>query len=240
MENNNSRIVGRIRKMLALANDAGATEAERETAMRMAHATLAKHNIEMREVEASGKQKEEDRVIIKREFYGRPWARMCSNAIADMCFCLYLVTPGRTPKQCVNWFLGKESNATTAADLAEYVCNSIWKEGSRNARNAGAGNEYIRNFATAAGYEIAKRCREIKEAALKPAAAQPGTSLVLANIYQVEALANRAMMDGMKTRTIQSRAKATHNYEAQQKGAAFGKTVSLNRQVNGTTQRKLT
>lgn len=36
-----SRILQRVRKMMALANDKAASDGERENAMRMAHATLA-------------------------------------------------------------------------------------------------------------------------------------------------------------------------------------------------------
>jgi len=39
--------------MLRLANDAGASEGERHNAMRMAHATLAKHNLDLASVESA-------------------------------------------------------------------------------------------------------------------------------------------------------------------------------------------
>ncbi len=238
------RIVSRIRKMLELANNAGATEGERDNALRMAYSTLAKHNIEMAEVQARGKPvSEEGRIIVKREFFGRPWARMCSNAIADMCFCLYLVTPGRTPRECINWFVGLESNATTAADLAEFVTKSIWSEGSRKAKAVLAGNEYIRNFATAAAYEVQRRCAELKKAGeeqTEPEFSVPGTALVLASFYQQEKLNNQRLIDATtKTRELKSRAKATYNFDAQAHGREYGKRVSLARQLTGTNNPKL-
>lgn len=238
------RILNRIKKMLALANDAGATEGERDNALRAAYATLAKHNIEMAEVEAAGAKPEENRIIVKAEFFGRPWARNCSSSIADMCFCIYLVTPGRTPRECVNWFIGRESNATSAAELAKYVTQSIWSEGSKLARQRGAGNEFIRNFATAASYEVMRRCMELKAAALDATKQReqghtPGTALVLASFYQQEKAANQAILNGMQTRTLKSKAKSTHNLEAQAHGREYGKRVSLNRQVTGSTVPKL-
>lgn len=66
------KILGRIRKMLALANNEGASEGERDNALRMAHATLAKYNLDMAEVESSGKPQQEARAIVKKQYYGRP------------------------------------------------------------------------------------------------------------------------------------------------------------------------
>ena len=47
-----NKILARVRKLLNLANNAAATEGERDNAMRMAHATLAKYNLSL--AEASG------------------------------------------------------------------------------------------------------------------------------------------------------------------------------------------
>ena len=41
----NEKVLERIKKMLTLGNDAGATEAERETALRMAYNVMAKYNL---------------------------------------------------------------------------------------------------------------------------------------------------------------------------------------------------
>ena len=53
-EEDKARALARVRKMLALANDAAATEGERENALRMAHATLAKYNLELAEAVERG------------------------------------------------------------------------------------------------------------------------------------------------------------------------------------------
>ena len=44
-------IIEKIRKLLALANGTGAADQERESALRMAHALLAKHNLSMSDTE---------------------------------------------------------------------------------------------------------------------------------------------------------------------------------------------
>jgi hypothetical protein len=55
------KVLARVKKMMTLATDAGASEGERENALRMAHATLAKYNLTMSEAEATGKKSEEAR-----------------------------------------------------------------------------------------------------------------------------------------------------------------------------------
>lgn len=66
------KIINRIKKMLALANDAAAAEGERDNAMRMAYNLLAKHNLTMATVEGptNGEKREQNAA----QFYGRPWA----------------------------------------------------------------------------------------------------------------------------------------------------------------------
>lgn len=237
------KILGRIRKMLALANNEGASEGERDNALRMAHATLAKYNLDMAEVESSGKPQQEARAIVKKQYYGRPWARIASQAIADMCFCFYLITPAKRANQCVNWFIGRESNATSAAELAEWVVNSIWREAAKRANALGYGNEYARNFATAATTTVAARCAALKKAATSTSTeGAPGTALVLASHYQLELQKNREHLEASKitVNTMKTRMKDLRNSHALNAGTEYGKSINLNRQVTGDTVRKLT
>ena len=45
-------ILDRVKKMLAIANDSAASEGECDNALRMAHNTLAKHNLDMADLNA--------------------------------------------------------------------------------------------------------------------------------------------------------------------------------------------
>lgn len=57
-----ARVLARVRKMMALANDdAAASDGERDNALRMAHATLLKHNLTMAAAEEAGATAEEAR-----------------------------------------------------------------------------------------------------------------------------------------------------------------------------------
>src|SRR5262245_9216722 len=83
------RVLERIQKILRLANDAGATEAERDTAMRHVHANLAKYNLSLVEVESHQGKKPtlvQERKVDRAIFIVRPWARIICVGVADMCF----------------------------------------------------------------------------------------------------------------------------------------------------------
>src|SRR6187399_1869298 len=81
-------VVRRVKKMLTLAADAGAAEGERDNAIRMAHALLAKHNMTVAQVEAANADsKKEERtggISVTRD---QPWARQTASAIARLFFC---------------------------------------------------------------------------------------------------------------------------------------------------------
>jgi hypothetical protein len=225
-----SAISEKIRKTLALANDSGATEQERETALRMAHAMLAKHNLTLAEVEHAG---EERRGVNTVTMYGPPWARIVAMGIAKLCFCEYVTQPGRG--STVHYFIGLESNSTTAAELSRFVIESIRRESLRYGRGS-------RSFASGAGHRVHRRCEEIITAAKRQEPATPGTALVLANVYASEHTKNRAIIAAkwsgrLRNGSNRSRISDAGAYDA---GRAYGDRVSLNRQMGGQRQRLLT
>jgi hypothetical protein len=237
------KILSRVRKMMNLANNAGASEGERDNAMRMAHATLAKYNLEMAQVEATThKQTEgEKRVETEAVFYGRPWARNVAHSAAELCFCSYLYVAGRRAGQTKHCFIGRTSNAVTASELARYLVESINKEARRHQREHVLGNEGYRAFAWGAATTIRRRVKEIRAAAEKPAEAT-GQALIL--YVADEEKANKALIVQLYGPKLGSGRSGRGFYDANSNaaGRAFGETVSLNRQVGGGTsaQKRLT
>jgi hypothetical protein len=228
------KILDKIRKLLALGKDAGATEHERTAAMRQAHKMLIKHNIELAEAEASG-QKTEQRTVKRDVYYGRPWARVVSHAMADLFFCEYVYYASGKAKNTIHCFVGRESNATTACEMARWLVESILKEAKRRQRDEDEGNAYFRSFATAASVAIWHRVERMVAEASKTDEpdSKPGTALVVANAYVVEQAANeklRAEIFGEQLRKGRS-GKAELQYNGTRDGHEYGKNVSLNRQI---------
>jgi hypothetical protein len=229
------KILNRVQKMLNLANDAGATEGERDNALRMAHATLAKHNLDMADLTEAKREATagEERVENVATFYGRPWARQVCSAVGSLFFCSYIYVSHKKATQVRHYFIGRRSNAVTAALLAEFVVKSIMKDGNRQKRQEMQGNAWLRTFCWGAASRVQERVREIREAAEKPEAAQPGTALVLANVYETERQANKQFLAKTYPHLRAGRSgKGHHGGDAYGRGRVYGSSVSLNKQVN--------
>lgn len=227
------KVLLRVKKMMALANDAAASEGERDNALRMAHATLAKYNLTMGEATAVGQ--EETRLSNNIEGKNFPWMRTTANAVAKLFFCHYFFSTLSGGK-VRHYFVGKEANVFTAMSMAQYVIDSISKEGVREAKANGdtASGTYWRSFCKGAAHQVYRRCIEIQTTAEK-APAVPGTALVLASVYASEAAANAAFIRdqmGTKLRTGKNRERNS-SWGAYESGRQYGNKVGLNRQVGG-------
>ena len=232
------KIINRIKKMLALANDAGATEGERDNALRMAYNLLAKHNLTMATVE--GHTNEEKREKKAEQFYGRPWALVVAQAVAKLFFCEYFYMRSSTKNHVYHYFVGKESNSVTALEMAKYLVESLRKESNRRMRELGENVTWRRSFATGAANRIRSRVNELKAEASAPAVST-GTSLVLASLYDTEREANQLWLKeaGVSLRTAASRAKNSVDPGAYTRGQRYGDSLNLNRQLESKEKQKL-
>lgn len=248
------RVLDRVRKMLALANDRGASEGERDNALRMAHATLAKYNLDLAMVEDRAQKKkqesDEPRQLHPCTFYGRPWARAVCTNVGRMLFCNYLYVSATKAKDTRHYFIGRHSNAVSAAILSEFLVNSIMREGKRRARAEGEGNAWFRSFAWGAAVTIGRRVDELIRAATSsspgtPVATPPtrapepaANALVLASVYASEQSANDAATEQYFPTPKDGRPKGRSgkdigNFDAFSSGVEYGESVSLNRQLGG-------
>jgi hypothetical protein len=234
-----NRILSRVRKMMALANDAGATEGERDNALRAAHATLAKYNLDMAQVEAATGTKEEGREMQADSYLGRPWARVISLSIAQLYFCHYFSSgKGRTVKHV---FVGRTSNCITAKEMSKFIVEAVYKEASKYGRSMFEGGEgaSARAFATGAAHRIYDRCEKLRKEAEAPKAT--GTALVLANVYQLEAVGNQDFLKAKGVVLIEGKAsKRSVRSQGFARGQVYGEGVSLHGQVGGTPRGRLT
>jgi hypothetical protein len=227
-----TRALGRVRKMLRLAENDGATEGERDNALRMAYATMAKYNIDL--VTAKGPAPEDDpRAEHQEVFLGKAWARSINSDIADLFFCRYFYykTSSSGPNEKHRHaFVGKRSNALAAIDLARYIVESTNREAGRAARAAGQGFPYHRSFCLGVAGRIRQRCAELRIKALEAEKheATPGQALVLASVYQREAEANALVMASHVFSKPRGPAfKKGVLAEAADRGRAYGNSVNL-------------
>ena len=222
------KIISRIRKMLALSKDASASDGERDNALRMAHATLAKYNLSMAAVDAPP---EEDRSAQKQRIRHRMWMVTIHNAVAKLFFCtLFMSKRGAYIDMT---FVGKESNILTAKEMAAYLCSSILKEN----KNQPSDQSWLASFNKGAASRIWERCEQLRKESEKSVERAPGTALVLASLYQRESTANDDYIrDVLKITLTDSKARAsTVRGGAYNAGRSYGDRLSLNRQIEKST-----
>lgn len=246
------RTLDKIRKLLAMANDERGNEQERETALRQAYALCAKHNVDIAGVGSTQAQEQREEQVVTMSVY--PWARGIAHSLASLFFCAYYFQRG-AGKSAKHAFIGKQSNAVTASEMAHYIIASVFKE--LRARYGTDTSPEARAFATGVETALRVRCRDLRaaaEAAEKAAAAPQagavmvgedgsttalagattGRALVLAGLYASEAKANEAWIAEHvgKLHTQADRTKGVGG-SAYAAGKAHGSTISLSRQVGG-------
>jgi len=233
------QILKKVQKLLKLANNAGAAEGERDNALRMAHKFLAKHNLDMSDIESANKDDKRKTTGEAREenvatFYGRPWARNVCSTVARLFFCYYLYTSHKKATGVRHYFIGRKSNTITAALMAEFIVKSIIREGNRQKRTEHQGNAWLRTFCWGAAGRIGERVDSlIKSQDESQKDAQPGTALVLASYYQTERKANEVMVAGLYPTLGKGRGGKGHQGgDAYSRGRSYGGSVSLNTQLN--------
>lgn len=239
-ESEKARILSRLKKLLAMANDSGgASEQERETAMRMAHSLMAKYNMTMAEAEASGAKSDEPRTGSPLEMKDYPWMTICARALADLFFCHHFQSRSGSAGKLKHYFVGKESNVYTAQKMTKYIISSIDREGMKMARSSGADSisNYWRSFCKGAAHQVRLRCEKLRAEAeaASSTAKTPGTALVLASLYATEDRANVLFIEdkmGVKLKSVNTTMRNTSAHAAAA-GRAYGDKIGLNRQIGG-------
>jgi hypothetical protein len=122
-------VIFRIQKLLALANDKGATEAEANLAMEKAQAIMSEHNLTMATIAATGEKGQESRT--KEGLDGQAlfdYQRDLMNAIAatNYCYVSVLYKHTRRGSRGAGYrLIGTESNVASAKIMFEYLMQTI-------------------------------------------------------------------------------------------------------------------
>lgn len=90
-----NRVIARVQKMLTRAKAGrGASEAEAETAMRLAQDLMSKYNLDMAQIEAASTNTENATERVKEEAKGRAmykWQQQLAKYVAEANFCYHLI-----------------------------------------------------------------------------------------------------------------------------------------------------
>lgn len=218
-------IIEKIKKLLALANDAGASEGERDNALRMAHGLLAKHNLDMGQVTSS--QQCEGREEHMNPTWGMLWCRNLSHHVAKLFFCKYYYGHKINGTKMQHHFIGKSSNVVTAALMADFLIHSVLKE----CRSRGWHNLSVetRSFAMGATRMVGERVAKLMKS---PEGVGESTALVVQNIYQTEQEANEAFLKARGTTLVKAKTRNTAvDGRAYAAGKDYGSKVGLDVQV---------
>lgn len=125
-----TKIIFRIQKLLALANDGRGNEEEANSAMAKAHEIMSQHNLTMATIAATGK-KEGGEARSKESMDGQAmfdYQRDLMTVIAETNYCyvsiIYKYTK-RGNKGAGYRLIGTESNVATAKHMFEYLMQTI-------------------------------------------------------------------------------------------------------------------
>jgi hypothetical protein len=233
------KILSRVKKMLALAACDGATEGERDNALRMAHKILAAHNLSVAQVAEVGVTRELTRLDLANAWEGR-----VVKGVATLFFCVSY----KEVQSGLRVIVGQPANVATAVAIAQYVIDSIKREVINRAKlnkldsilgdaSLNMDKSYKASFQDGAGEAIYAKCLQMRAEADSGEVATPGTAVTVASHYKAEQTANMAFLAGIGVH-LRSLTRNTRQGAGFAAGQSFGSSINLNRQV-GTTPSNL-
>jgi len=202
------KIIERIKKMFALANDKGAAKGEADNAMRMATKLLERHNLSMIDLHVT------DDISIKFEEGAiNPWIRQVYSVVSRLYGCTYFYSS----QQKTNYIVGTESDRVTASLVIQYLVEDIKKAGK------GQGID----FKNGASLELAKTCH-ILMTERADSLETTETGLALVDIYRTKIDLAQAYMD--EKLNLGKGRKA--NMRSSEAGRSFGRGLSPNARMS--------
>lgn len=224
------KLIDRIRKLLTLANDAGATEAEAALASNKASALLAEHNLSMSDVELKAEGRENTNFT-----YQYMWHMHCYVAAAELNMCLALVVKKKGFRKVT--YVGRPTAVAVSKLVGDYFVQTI----QRMAKEQGGSFAHRKSYAMGVALRVRSRVLALIEERKRSATVSAGgTNLpALANLFDSEMEQNWAA-SGLKkemTRPARGRTRFTASTAA---GWQDGERVGLDPQVgdaNGSAKR---
>ncbi|KKN33846.1 hypothetical protein LCGC14_0799800 [marine sediment metagenome] len=233
-----SSVEEKIRALLRLANDAGASEHEASLAMERAHELLLKHNLDMMEVEAG--EDDEVQQVVEEEFdyrYADRWRPSLVNVVAKHNYCRVINRSKRGSLQVI----GRTHNVVATKEMSRWLMGQVadltrerWGIEANVLEQTGDTRE--QDWKDGFAYGIITRLKErlAEQKAMEEGRDSNVRALVVDLSSETNSFINRAYPGGLTSRTVRFDG-AAYNVGVR---AADGVSISPEgRQVGG--ERKL-
>ncbi len=243
------KIVDTIRKLLALSESAN--EHEAAAAAEKAQELLARHNIDLFEVEDVKEEQPVERG--SSETRSQVWRRYIYGAIGKMYFCKYYYDTIERPfskstrgfvLRDLHVFTGQSHNIDVAKMVAAYLCATVMRlanEGSHNyPRQERA--RYKKSFHNACTFRLRQRIGErVEHTKQIETVVSDGRNLpALASLYAQAMVANQTYLEklGISIEVSKTRTRSTH-FGGQKDGRAAAETINLDTQTKKSNTKQL-
>lgn len=225
------KILARVRNLLSLANNEAASEAERDTALKIAHDLLAKHELDMEDVEISMRDKEDPRGRFSSDGWGANWAQIVRNSMGKLFRCYYYNGHKINGTRSKYHFVGRESSATTAMYMGDWIVKCTLREADR--RYGHRLNPTGRSFCVGVADRLWVRVGEIIKAKQEEFTGA-GVALVLYDVAKREEEANLAFIASLgEPPLIDGKSRSSRvNRNAYEAGKDHADGIQLSTQLN--------
>ena len=240
MDTNQERILEKVRKLLAIA-DAGRNDCENEraTAMRQAHALLAKHGLEMAQVGDIDAQTDFLGALVKGTFAMRTkgvWEAGIYNAIAKMNGCTCVRSPSRNGEPAKVYIFGRKVKAEVIRQMSIYVVESVLRE----ARKLG---HPVVSFGIGAWSGVSKQVDGIlanmQRGQIDGEQLPQSTALMVVDQHKQSLIDATRIRDEAFPRLTTGRGSRVSNGSAYHAGRAYGSSIGLNSQVGQSSAKRI-
>lgn len=251
-EFNNSAVIEKIKKLLALANDGGATEEEAATAASMASALAIKYSMDLAKIQLSGqptaKEGVEDQTVYESDKY-EPWiASLIHGLVALNGGTFYFSNWGSSVHYRV---IGKPTALAVIRLMIPYLVKSVKRLNTEAVKRYGFTMDQRRafraGFRQSCAFRLYERMGEkAEEMRTKDDVAQKttgSTALVVLNHFEQDARDIQVWMEqqGYKFKTRSAKARKAIKQEGamgMHEGRKAGDRIGLDPQVSGSSGAK--
>ena len=241
----------KIRKLLAVANDAAATPGEAANAAAMAASLALQHNIDMGKIherESSPETKAFARThkgmaVSAQHRKGLLWM---ASGVANLYGCSIILTTFRNPAHAADiYFVGQPHNADLCLTWLDYLANAAQRanreapelKGLSGADRYRADRDFRESFGSAVRNRLDEKLQAMKSEGIKGESSS-STALVVSNWFETE---KREVQEWMAStmklgKATSTRSTKNRDYSAATAGYQAGKKVGLHDQLGTRSQ----